>query len=109
MTLAGLVATILSIASATAGALLMSSDRRIVSRVSSWVWCTSNGAGISAPPDDNLGRMQSLAQPPLVRRPGFVSHLVEHRLGYVNPHASLGQRVVVELGRELGDLVDIER
>src|SRR5215475_11471923 len=107
-TLAGRAATILSISSASAGALLISSDPRTIRVVSSLVRFTSNGA-MSAPPDGDLRGWQSLVQPPQVRRPGLVRHVVEHGLRDVDAHAALGQRILVEIGRQRHDVVEVER
>src|SRR5215475_12111050 len=74
-TFAGRVGTILSISSLSAGALLMSSEPRIVTVVSSLLRYTSNG-DMSAPPDGDVRGRHSLEQAPQVRRSGFVGHVV---------------------------------
>src|ERR1043165_1471815 len=96
-----------SISSESAGALLMSSDPRTTSVVSSSILFTSNG-NMSAPPDGDLRGRQALVQPPEIRRAGFVRHVVEHCLRDVDPHVALGQRVLIALGGQRYHVVEIE-
>src|SRR5262245_40942871 len=104
----GLVATIRSISSASWVAVLISSEPRTVSLVSAGVRWTSNGVGTSAPRRSGLAR-HAFAQAPQVGWTGFVGHLVQHRLGYVNAHPALRKRLVIELGRQRRDASDVER
>src|SRR5688500_8728318 len=81
----------------------MSSDPRTTSVVASLERWTSNaGGGICS-------SRQSLAEPPQIGRARLVSNFVEHGLRDVNTHAALGEGIGIEIARQRGDSVDVER